>query len=106
MYWNRFDICAAYYHYCHLPFKNINLQNYQWKLLNQLYRLRYRPLFRDRRLATLNLNSKALYMSLVKSSYEIEGKSPTKMHQVSEYLAGNDEQVNQNLPVMSTLSDS
>ncbi|WP_339381849.1 hypothetical protein [Dendronalium phyllosphericum] len=45
-------------------------------------------------------------MSLVKSSYEIEGKNPIKIHQVSEYLASEDEQVNQNLPVLSTLSDS
>ncbi|RCJ37863.1 hypothetical protein A6770_13800 [Nostoc minutum NIES-26] len=105
MYWNRFDICAAYYHYCHLPFKNISIQNYQWKLLDQLYRLRYKPLLNDRRLATLNPNSKAIYMSLVKSSYEIEGKNLTKIHQSSEYLTGDDEQINQNLPVMSTLSD-
>ncbi|BAZ47519.1 hypothetical protein NIES4103_01200 [Nostoc sp. NIES-4103] len=91
MYWNRYDICAAYYHYCNLPFKNKSLQNYQWKLLNQIYRLRYKPLLNDRKLATLNPNSKAIYMNLVKPSYEIEGKSPPKIHQFSEHLAGDDD---------------
>lgn len=105
MYWNRFDICAAYYHYCHLAFQNTSLQNYQWKLLSQLYRLRYKPLLNDRKLATLNLNSKAIYMSLVKLSYEIEGKNPIKRHKFSQYLTDDDEQGNQNLSVISTFDD-
>lgn len=96
MYWNRFDICAAYYHYCKLPFKNQSLQNYQWKLLNQIYRLRYRPLLNDRKLATLNPNSKAIYMSLVKPSYEIEGKCLTEIRPFAQLIAGeDDEQLNE-----------
>jgi len=87
MYWDRFDICAAYHHF---------IDRWRWGYLNdaippgdrqvrdaalkydaqmhrlkrkwaaQLEGLKYQPGLSDRQLATLTPNAKAIYMGLVR----------------------------------------
>lgn len=65
-YYNRFDICAAYYHYACLM---INTYYYLTKIDSQLHRMKYRPGLSDSRLSTLTPNAKAIYMQLVRKHY-------------------------------------
>lgn len=62
MYFDRFDICAAYYHFAKLAMVNPARRR---KALDQLNKLRYRPGLSDRNLATISPNAKAIYMNLV-----------------------------------------
>jgi hypothetical protein len=70
---NRFDICAAYYHFS----RNFDpkftgkmdrkaLLDYQYRKYAQLLRMRYRPRLSDSTLATITPEAKCIYMSLVR----------------------------------------
>lgn len=72
MYWDRFDICAAYYHFVCLTIvrsKHYSLDEiirYQLGVYMQLHRLRYKPGLSDSKLSNISDNAKAIYMGLIR----------------------------------------
>lgn len=74
MYYNSFDICAAYYHFCNLEVteyvkdKQAFIKR-QRKALSQLRKLRYKPGPSDRNLATISENAKEIYMNLIRKYF-------------------------------------
>lgn len=73
MYYDRFDICAAYYHFAYsLPYFRGMQYNYSdvlskgTKYALQLNRIRYKPGLSDSNLSTMSKNAKLIYINLVK----------------------------------------
>jgi hypothetical protein len=72
MEFNRFDICAAYYHFAMLPvrsglqYKYPSVSYWQCIYEKRLLAMKYRPGLSDSRLATISPNAKAIYMGLVR----------------------------------------
>jgi hypothetical protein len=69
---NRFDVCAAYYHfsmipvYRHLQYQLNQVLALQWRIDHKLEALKYKPGLSQEQLSTLNPNAKAIYMKLVR----------------------------------------
>jgi hypothetical protein len=72
MHFDRFDICAAYWHLYQLPFHSYmpydcdTISRVQFKCIRKLQRLHYKPDLSDSNLATISENAKAIYMQLVR----------------------------------------
>ncbi len=80
MYFNRFDIAAAYYHFAHLriyrgmTYDFYKILQYQIQKATQLQTMRYRPVSCDKKLSKLSPNAKRIYMNLVKTYLGIFGR--------------------------------
>jgi hypothetical protein len=75
MYFDRFDICAAYYHFAwsltayrgmHYDYQTVSRLQCQVAARLELS-LRYKPGLRDSRLHSMTPNAKAIYMHLVRT---------------------------------------
>lgn len=75
MYFDRFDICAAYYHFA-LTLPAFRGMHYSYDKVSQLQfviaarlelSLRYKPGLSDSRLHSMTPNAKAIYMNLVRT---------------------------------------
>ena len=71
MYFDRFDICAAYYHFADTLTFCSNVHHglsiiYSLKISRQLTRLKYKPGISDSNLATISDNAKTIYMNLIR----------------------------------------
>lgn len=66
MYWSRFDICAAYYHYACIAKSYYTCA----RIDRQLTRLGYRPALSEQRLSGLSSNAKQIYMRLVREEFK------------------------------------
>jgi hypothetical protein len=68
MYWDRFDICTAYFHFSMLysPQLNADARYFQLKLVKRLDDLRYNPGISDSNLKTCSENAKMIYMQLIR----------------------------------------
>jgi spore cortex formation protein SpoVR/YcgB (stage V sporulation) len=72
MQFDRFDICAAYYHfsmipvYRHLRYRLNRVLALQWQIDHKLEAIKYKPGLSQEQLSTLNPNAKAIYMTLVR----------------------------------------
>lgn len=72
MYWDRFDILAAYSHFAYLtlyrglPYDYEQISKRQFAIALRLEALRYKPGLSASRLSTISPNAKAIYQGLIR----------------------------------------
>jgi hypothetical protein len=82
MYWDRFDIASAYYHFADLLAKVKIQGRYRIKIVTQLDRLRYRPGLSDSNLATTSENAREIYIALVKKHLKVRSTKTEKPEKI------------------------
>jgi dihydroorotase len=66
--YNRYDICAGYYHFIRLDL-SLRDKEYKEKKKKQLERLQYIPSVEDRNFYTITDNAKEIYLNLIKQRF-------------------------------------
>lgn len=75
MNWNRWDICAAYWHFSLLdsPIYGEEIWFIQETYYSRLNDMHYKPGLSDSQLSKISTNAKQIYMQLVRKHFNIGG---------------------------------